>query len=177
MRYYSKRFTMYYYPGDLVTGFSINPALKVHLLNTLGSILARCYPFTECIHATSSNNITFASYQVPIYTPGWRAAMWIKCLAEGQTVPGIDGIEPATLWSRVKGSSQYTMAPPKSYSESYSEHEKKLITSLQHILKFTASKFIIFGGKLLYYSLLSTKRMVVCVTKKINVVTSQKVVY
>ena len=35
--------------------------------------------------------ITFASYRVPIYTPGWRAAMWIKCLAEGQKVPGIDG--------------------------------------------------------------------------------------
>ena len=56
--------------------------------------------------------ITFASYRVPIYTPGWRAAMWIKCLAEGQKVPGIDGIEPGTLWSRVKGSIQYTTAPP-----------------------------------------------------------------
>ena len=30
------------------------------------------------------------SYRVPIYTPGWRAAIWIKCLAEGQKVPGID---------------------------------------------------------------------------------------
>ena len=38
------------------------------------------------IHAT----ITFASYRVPIYTPRWRAAMWIKCLSEGQKVPGID---------------------------------------------------------------------------------------
>ena len=34
--------------------------------------------------------ITFTSYRVHIYTPGWRAAMWIKCLAEGQNVPGID---------------------------------------------------------------------------------------
>ena len=26
----------------------------------------------------------FASYRAPIYTTEWRAAMWIKCLAEGQ---------------------------------------------------------------------------------------------
>ena len=32
----------------------------------------------------------FASYQVPIYTPGWRAAMWIKCQKRTK-VPGIDG--------------------------------------------------------------------------------------
>ena len=42
---------------------------------------------TMPIHTT--NNV-----RVPIYTPGscgWRAAMWIKCHAEGQKVPGIDG--------------------------------------------------------------------------------------
>ena len=49
---------------------------------------------------------------VPIYTPGWRAAMWIKCLAEGQKCQALTGIEPATLWSRVKGSLQYNTAPP-----------------------------------------------------------------
>ena len=48
-------------------------------------------PLQERTHATSSKQqITFASCRVPIYTPGWRAAMWIKCLAEGQKVPGID---------------------------------------------------------------------------------------
>ena len=31
--------------------------------------------------ANTYSNISFA-YRVPIYTPGWRAAMWIKCLAE-----------------------------------------------------------------------------------------------
>ena len=39
-------------------------------------------------HKLRSFTKAFASYRVPIYTPGWRAAMWIKCLAEGQKVPG-----------------------------------------------------------------------------------------
>ena len=59
-----------------VIGFNINPALIVHLLNSLGSILA-----STC-HI--KRQITFAFYRVPIYTPGWRAAMWIKCLVEWQ---------------------------------------------------------------------------------------------
>ena len=59
----------------------------------------------------------FTSYWVPIYTSGWRAAMWIKCLAEGQKYPALTGIEPATLWSRDKGSIQYTiMAPPQLFA-------------------------------------------------------------
>ena len=40
------------------------------------------------------HNISFTSYRVPIYTPGWRAAMWIKCLAEGQMCHALMGIEP-----------------------------------------------------------------------------------
>ena len=56
--------------------------------------------------------IMFASYRVHIYTPGWRATMRIKSLAEGQKCQAWTGIEPATLWSRVKGSIQYTTAPP-----------------------------------------------------------------
>ena len=58
------------------------------------------------------HNISFTSYRVPIYTPGWRAAMWIKCLAEEQKCQALTGMEPATLWSRVKGSLQYISAPP-----------------------------------------------------------------
>ena len=52
--------------------FNINPAIIVHLLNS-----------QECILAVQTcqikQQITFASYWVPIYTPGSRAAMWIKC--------------------------------------------------------------------------------------------------
>ena len=42
-------------------------------------------------HKLRSFTKTFASYRVPIYTPGWRAAMCIKCLAEGQNCRGTEG--------------------------------------------------------------------------------------
>ena len=73
-----------------VTGFNINPALKVHLLNSLGSILARYYFRGAHMPYHATNNVRIL-YRVPIYTPGWRAAMRIKCLDEGYKVPGIDG--------------------------------------------------------------------------------------
>ena len=95
-----------------VIGFSHNSALRVHFLHSLGSIPAS-RRFTGA-HNANSTTITFASYRVPIYTPGWRAAMWIKCLAEGQKCRALTGIEPGTLWFRVKGSIQYTTAPPHS---------------------------------------------------------------
>ena len=91
-----------------VTGFNINPALKVHLLNSLGSILARCYFRGAHMPHHATNNV-----RILPGTPGWRAAMWIKCLAEGQKCQAWTGIEPGTLWSRVKDSIQYTTAPPQ----------------------------------------------------------------
>ena len=49
-----------------VTVFNINCALVVHLLNFLGSILTR----PHFIWHTQAKSSVFASYQVPIYTPG-----------------------------------------------------------------------------------------------------------
>ena len=43
------------------------------------------------------HNISFTSYRVPIYTPGWRAAMWIECLGEGRKCQALTRIEPTTL--------------------------------------------------------------------------------
>ena len=40
-----------------------------------------------------------------------------QCLAEGQKCQALTGIEPATLRSRVKGSIQYTTAPPQGFHE------------------------------------------------------------
>ena len=77
--------------------------------------LPREHSLPSCLSWRSGkyiHNISFTSYRVPIYTPGWRAAMWIKCLADGQKCQALTGIEPATLWSTVKGSLQYTTAPP-----------------------------------------------------------------
>ena len=55
---------------------------SMHILNSLGSILASRH-FTGATMLIHTHKMMFASFRVPIYTPGWRAAMWIKCLAEG----------------------------------------------------------------------------------------------
>ena len=99
--------TYYYYPGRWIqfqdrTYRAQFPLPREHSLPSCLSWRSGKY-----IH-----NISITSYRVPIYTPGWRAAMWIKCLAEGQKCQALTGIEPGTLWSRVKGSLQYTTAPP-----------------------------------------------------------------
>ena len=66
-----------------VPGLNIILALSMHLLNSLGSI--RCWAaYMMALQANLIVTITFESYRVPIYTPGLNAAMWIKCLTEGQ---------------------------------------------------------------------------------------------
>ena len=57
-----------------VTGFNINPALIVHLLNSLGSILARCYFRGAHMHLPhhATNNVRILP-GTHFYTPGWRA--------------------------------------------------------------------------------------------------------
>ena len=81
----SKRFIyhIYHYPGHR-THFQATLIVQFPLPgeDSLPSCLIGAGKF---IHNNRSQ-----SYRVPIYTPGWRAAMWIKCLAEGQKVPGID---------------------------------------------------------------------------------------
>ena len=89
-----------------VTGFNINPALIVHLLNSWGAFWLGATSGVHTCHIMQ--HITFASYRVPIYTPGWRAAMWIKCLAKWQKVPGIDGNRTRnpliqSQWQSVRG--------------------------------------------------------------------------
>ena len=46
--------------------------------------------------------LSVTSYQVPIYTPGSRAAMWINCLAEGQKCHGDGEIRTRALSMRVE---------------------------------------------------------------------------
>ena len=78
-----------------VIGFTINPALIVHLLNSLaclGSILARRH-FRGAHMPHQVRRTALAFYRVPIYTPGWKAAMWIMCLAEGHKFQALTGIE------------------------------------------------------------------------------------
>ena len=99
----------YYYPGRRIQ-FQDRTNTVRNIFTHKGAFLAEL-PIVE-LQANHIHNISFTSYRVSIYTPGWRAAMWIKCLTEGQMCQALTGIEPATLWSRVKGSLQYTTAPP-----------------------------------------------------------------
>ena len=60
MRYYSKLFTVYYYPPPPpppITGFNINPALIVHILNSLRSILARHHFRGAHLPHQATNNV------------------------------------------------------------------------------------------------------------------------
>ena len=108
----------------LVTGFNINPALIVHLLNSLGCILARRHSRGAHMPHQATNNVRVLP-GTGLYAPGWKAAMWIKCLAEGQERQVLTGIELATLWSRVKGSIQYTTVLPNYH---YNEERKFAFT-------------------------------------------------
>ena len=104
----SKRFTVYYYPGHRIqnqfcTDSALSPLPREHSGQS---------PFYRRTHANSTT-IPFASYRVPIYTPGSRAAnaMWIKCLAEGQKYQATVGIELRALSVRVQRSHHYTTTP------------------------------------------------------------------
>ena len=108
MRYCSKRFTVYYYPCHWIQYQSCTHSSPSQLPGQHSGQGAISGAHTCHI----KQKIMFASYQAPIYTTEWRAAMWIKCLAEGQKCQALMENEPATLWSRVKGSIQYTTAPP-----------------------------------------------------------------
>ena len=83
MKYYSKRFTVYYYPGHWIQYQSCTQSAPSQLRGEHSGQAV----FSEALTCQIKRQITFASYRVPIYTPGLRAAMWIKCLAEGKKVP------------------------------------------------------------------------------------------
>ena len=83
--------TYYYYPGR----YNFKTTLTVHNFHSQWSI--SCQAAYHGVTGKFILNISFASYRVPIYTPGWRAAMWVKCLVEGQKCQPLTGIEPATL--------------------------------------------------------------------------------
>ena len=68
MRYYSKRFTVYYYPQSLDS--ISNPALMVHLLNSLGSILARRHFGGAHMTHQATNNVRIL--------PGTHLYTWVE---------------------------------------------------------------------------------------------------
>ena len=43
------------------------------------------------------NNITFPAFPVPIYTPGSRGIIMVKCLTDGQNTLALTGLKPTTF--------------------------------------------------------------------------------
>ena len=82
--------TYYYYPGRWVqiqdrTYSALFPLPREHSL-------------PNCLRGVTGKHAQHILHILPgTHTPGWRAAMWIKCLAEGQKCQALTGIEPATL--------------------------------------------------------------------------------
>ena len=126
-----------------VTEFYINPALIVHLLNSLRSILPGA---TSGVHTCQiKRQITFASYRVAIYTPGWRAAMWIRCLAEGQKCQALTGIGTRNPLIQSQGSIRYTTAPPHFTFAIPWSHLHIQLSSKSNARKFVAFSWQIRG--------------------------------
>ena len=52
------------------------------------------------LHLLHNEPVTFPALPVPIYTPGWRGVIMVKCLTQGHNTLTIAGLEPTTfcLW-------------------------------------------------------------------------------
>ena len=102
----------------LLLPMSLDTILRQHLQCTIstpkGAFLAEL-PISWRYRHVHTQHIFRILPGPHLNTPEWRAAMWITCLAEIQKCQALTRIEPATLWSRVKGSIQYTTAPPRMY--------------------------------------------------------------
>ena len=67
-----------------VIGFRLTRTQGMHILHSLGSISASRH-FTSAI--ANQTTLAFASYRVPILTPGWRVANVDQCLDGKKGVP------------------------------------------------------------------------------------------
>ena len=52
------------------------------------------------LHLLHNEPVTFPALPVPIYTPGWRGVIMVKCLTQGHNTLAVTGLEPTTfcLW-------------------------------------------------------------------------------
>ena len=52
------------------------------------------------LHLLHNEPVTFPALPVPIYTPGWRGVIMVKCLTQGHNTLIATGLEPTTfcLW-------------------------------------------------------------------------------
>ena len=100
---WSKRFTVYYYPGHRIQ----NQFCTQSALSPLPGEHSGQSPFYRRAQCQLNHN-TVRILLGPHLTPGSRAAMWIKCLAEGQKYRATVGFEPVlSAWE----SSGHTTVP------------------------------------------------------------------
>ena len=100
---WSKRFTLYYYPGHRIQ----NQFCTQSALSPLPGEQSRQSAFYRRAQCQLNHNIV-RILPGPHLTPGSRAAMWIKCLAEGQKYRATVGFEPGlSTWE----SSGHTTIP------------------------------------------------------------------
>ena len=49
------------------------------------------------LHLLHNEPVTFPALPVPIYTPGWRGVIMVKCLTQGHNTLTVMGLEPTTF--------------------------------------------------------------------------------
>ena len=103
MRYYSKRFTVYYYPGHWIQYQSCTHSAPSQLTGDAFWLGATSGVHIMPHHATNNVRILPGTH---LYTWVESSNAWIKCLAEGQKVPVHRTRNPLISESRVQF--QYT---------------------------------------------------------------------
>ena len=95
-----------------VTGFNINPALIVHLLNSLGSILARCYFRGAHMPHHATNNVRIL--------PGTHLYTWVES----------SNVDKVSCW-RTKSARHWRESNPEPFDpESDSKSDKLMLVIL-----------------------------------------------
>ena len=102
-----------------VTGFNINPALIVHLLNSLGSILARCYIRGAHMPHHATNNVRIL--------PGTHLYTWVES----------SNVDKVSCW-RTKSARHWRESNPEPF-----DPESRVQSNIpRHLLQVTSNKIL-----------------------------------
>ena len=136
MKYFSKRFTLYYYP---VTGFNINPAVTVHLLNSLGSILARWHFGGAHMPNQVTNNFRILPDRSHLYT--WVESTNVDKVSSWRT-KGATGNENQTRVIKTGVECPHQLYRPSGRSHLFSVQFQR-----EHVLGYTPFLVVWTGSK------------------------------
>ena len=71
------------------------------------------FPLCSSLHLQHNEPVTFPGLPVPIYTPGWRGVIMVKCLTQGHNTLTVTGFEPTTFCLWIQHWSARPHAPTK----------------------------------------------------------------